>query len=116
MLRIAENAGYSFDLLSGVVAVNEQQFSRVADKVREAVGRPLNEVTIGVWGLTFKAGTDDLRDSPSLAIVGRLLADGANIRAHDPTVSGPEARICPKPSRSSPTRTPSPRVPTCWSC
>lgn len=90
MLRIAEDAGYSFDLLSGVVAVNEQQFTRVADKVREAIGRPMTEAVVGVWGLTFKAGTDDLRDSPSLAIIDRLLAAGATIQAHDPTVSGPK--------------------------
>jgi UDPglucose 6-dehydrogenase len=41
---------------------------------------------VGVWGLTFKAGTDDLRDSPALEIVDRLLAAGASVTAHDPTV------------------------------
>ncbi|MFV0309302.1 MAG: UDP-glucose dehydrogenase family protein [Desertimonas sp.] len=90
LLRIAEVAGYPFDLLSGVVAVNEQQFIRVADKVRDAAGGSLTGTLIGVWGLTFKAGTDDLRDSPSLGIITRLLAGGARVRAHDPTVAGPK--------------------------
>jgi UDPglucose 6-dehydrogenase len=90
MLRIAEDAGYRFDLLDGVVAVNEEQFERVAAKVRAAAGGSLDGRTIGVWGLTFKAGTDDLRDSPSLAVIERLLASGSRIKAHDPTVSGPK--------------------------
>lgn len=93
LLRIAEDAGYPFDLLSGVVAVNEQQFDRVAGKVRSAVGGSLDGRRIGVWGLTFKAGTDDLRDSPSLAIIDRLLEGGARVRAHDPTVAGPKAGL-----------------------
>jgi UDPglucose 6-dehydrogenase len=88
LLRIAEDAGYRFDLLDGVVAVNEDQFERVAAKVGDAVGGELAGRTIGVWGLTFKARTDDLRESPSLAIIRRLLDRGAAIRAHDPTVSG----------------------------
>jgi len=93
LLRIAEDAGYPFDLLSGVVTVNEQQFDRVAGKVQSAVGGSLEGRTIGVWGLTFKAGTDDLRDSPSLAIIDRLLAGGARVRAHDPTVAGPKPGV-----------------------
>lgn len=90
LLRIADDAGYSFDLLSGVVAVNEQQFARVADKVRVAAGGSLQDTVIGVWGLTFKAGTDDLRDSPSLGIIAKLIEAGARVRGHDPTVSGPK--------------------------
>jgi UDPglucose 6-dehydrogenase len=43
-----------------------------------------------VWGLTFKARTDDLRDSPSLAIIERLIAAGATVQAYDPTVTGPK--------------------------
>jgi UDPglucose 6-dehydrogenase len=90
MLRIAEDAGYDFGLLDGVVAVNEEQFERVVRKVGEAVGGVLDGCTVGVWGLTFKARTDDLRESPSIAIIRRLQAAGANVRAHDPTVSGPK--------------------------
>ncbi|MFM9036947.1 MAG: UDP-glucose dehydrogenase family protein [Actinomycetota bacterium] len=87
LIKIAEDAGYHFDLLEGVIAVNEQQFIRVADKVRHAVGGDLSAKNIAVWGLTFKAGTDDLRDSPAVAICERLLAGGARVTACDPTVN-----------------------------
>ena len=90
LLKIADDAGYAFDLLDGVVAINDEQFHRVTEKVRTAVGGDLAGKTIGVWGLTFKARTDDLRESPSLAVIERLAAEGATIRAHDPTVSGPK--------------------------
>jgi UDPglucose 6-dehydrogenase len=90
LLKIAHDAGYHFDLLDGVIAVNEEQFERVADKIRVAAGGDLTDATIAVWGLTFKARTDDLRDSPSLAIIERLVAAGATVQAFDPTVAGPK--------------------------
>ena len=90
LLKIADDAGYSFDLLQGVVAVNDEQFERVTDKIVEAAGGDVAGKTIGVWGLTFKARTDDLRESPSLAIIERLLDKGAKVQAHDPTVPGPK--------------------------
>jgi UDPglucose 6-dehydrogenase len=93
LLKIADDAGYSFDLLQGVVAVNDEQFDRVTEKVVEAAGGDVGGKTIGVWGLTFKARTDDLRDSPSLAIIERLLAKGACVKGHDPTVTGPKAGL-----------------------
>jgi UDPglucose 6-dehydrogenase len=91
LLYIAREAGYDFGLLEGVVEVNEEQFERVADKVVAMAGGSVEGKTIAVWGLTFKANTDDLRESPSLEIVKRLLAAGARVRAHDPTVQSPPA-------------------------
>ena len=88
LLNIAHEAGYRFDLLAGVIAVNDEQFERVTDKIRVAAGGSLAGATIAVWGLTFKARTDDLRDSPSLEIIHRLLAAGATVQAFDPTVEG----------------------------
>jgi UDPglucose 6-dehydrogenase len=87
LVRIAEDHGYDFGLLKGVIAVNEEQFEQVVDRVRRLTGPVLEGVAVGVWGLTFKAGTDDLRDSPALAVIGRLLAAGARVRAYDPTVT-----------------------------
>ena len=89
LIKIAENAGYNFSLLEGVVAVNDEQLDRVTRKIADACGGDARDRTIAVWGLTFKANTDDLRDSPAVAIVERLLSRGAKIAAFDPTVSQP---------------------------
>lgn len=90
LVKIAADYGYDFTMMKGVIDVNDQQRRRMVDKVRRAVGaepgHALTGVRVGVLGLTFKAGTDDLRDSPSLALIDDLLAAGAAVRAHDPTV------------------------------
>ena len=85
LVRIAENSGYQFGLLRQVIAVNEEQFGRVANKIARLVGGSVEGRRIAVWGLTFKAHTDDLRDSPSLNIINRLLEVGAVVRAYDPS-------------------------------
>jgi UDPglucose 6-dehydrogenase len=101
MLRIAQDAGYDFNLLQGVLAVNDEQFERTAEKVVALAGGSVDGRTIGVWGLTFKAGTDDLRDSPSLEVIRRLVARGARIQAYDPAVSSlpdhPEIEVVADP-------------------
>jgi len=89
MVRIAEDAGYDFNLLKGVVAVNDEQLHRVAAKIAKLAGGSLEGKRIGVWGLTFKARTDDLRESPSLTVIGHLLSQGAQVRAFDPSGPGP---------------------------
>lgn len=96
LVNIAEEAGYEFHLLRGVIAVNEEQFDRVARKITDAAGGTLEGRTVAVWGLTFKARTDDLRESPSLAIIARLLAAGARVQAFDPTVHSPKPPIPPE--------------------
>jgi UDPglucose 6-dehydrogenase len=88
LVRIAEDAGYDFGLLKGVITVNDEQFERVTAKAIELVGGSVEGLTLAAWGLTFKARTDDLRDSPALAIVQRLRAAGAHIRAYDPSIGG----------------------------
>jgi UDPglucose 6-dehydrogenase len=84
LLHISASAGYEFDLLAGVVEVNESQHERMIDKIRRAVGGNLADVTIALLGLTFKADTDDLRDSPAIFVARRLLEEGAVVRAFDP--------------------------------
>jgi UDPglucose 6-dehydrogenase len=86
MVKIAADAGYDFGLLKGVIEVNEQQFERIVNKIREAAGGSLSGKHVSAWGLTFKALTDDLRDSPAIEIVTRLLDGGASVSAYDPTV------------------------------
>ncbi|HEX4126020.1 MAG TPA: UDP-glucose/GDP-mannose dehydrogenase family protein [Acidimicrobiales bacterium] len=86
LLHIAGEAGYDFSLLAGAIASNDEQLSRVMDKIEAACGGSADGATIGVWGLTFKANTDDRRDSPSLQIAHRLADRGATVQAFDPTV------------------------------
>jgi len=86
LIRIAEDAGYDFGLLRGVRQVNDEQFERVALKVERMAGGSVDGLVIGAWGLTFKARTDDLRESPALEVLHRLVARGAIARAYDPAV------------------------------
>ncbi len=87
LVRIAEDAGYEFDLLRSAMQVNEEQFERMVEKVRDIVGGELQGKRIALWGLTFKARTDDRRESPALHVGRRLLDAGAELLAHDPTVA-----------------------------
>ncbi|MBV8387286.1 MAG: UDP-glucose/GDP-mannose dehydrogenase family protein, partial [Acidimicrobiia bacterium] len=86
LIRIAEDAGYDFDLLKGVVAVNDEQFDRVVAKVERMVGG-LDDKLVAAWGLTFKARTDDLRGSPATEVLHRLQERGARVRAYDPAIT-----------------------------
>jgi UDPglucose 6-dehydrogenase len=95
LLHIAKEAGYDFSLLAGAIASNEQQLARVVAKVETACGGSVDGVTVGVWGLTFKANTDDRRDSPSLQIAHRLVELGAHVQAFDPTVAVPPGEELP---------------------
>ncbi len=91
LVKIAEDHGYNFSMMKGVVEVNDEQRARMVDKVARAVGRHhsnLTGVTVGAMGLTFKAGTDDLRESPAMAIIAELRRSGAAVRAFDPTTCG----------------------------
>jgi UDPglucose 6-dehydrogenase len=89
MVHIAEEAGYDFHLLKGAVEVNDEQLNRVAEKIVELADGSVDGKRIGVWGLTFKARTDDLRESPSLQVIQRLVERGAVIRGFDPSQPGP---------------------------
>jgi UDPglucose 6-dehydrogenase len=89
LLFMAETGGYDFPLLREVIQTNETQLSAVMTKIRGAVGGSVAGRRVAAWGLTFKAGTDDRRDSPAVEIVRRMVADGARVQAYDPTVTGP---------------------------
>ena len=90
LVSTAAQHGYDFSLMRGVIDINEQQYQRMVDKVMRAARRAvaLDGVVVGALGLTFKAGTDDLRESPSLRVLETLRARGATIRAYDPTTVG----------------------------
>ena len=84
LVRTAREAEAPLSVVETVVRVNDARKERMADKIAAACGGDLAGKTLAVLGLTFKPNTDDMRDSPSLAILPRLAAAGATIRAFDP--------------------------------
>jgi UDPglucose 6-dehydrogenase len=91
MLQLADAVDFEFRLVRATMDTNTRQRVRMVEKIRLAVtGRrdgSLSHVRLALLGLTFKAGTDDLRDSPALAVAALLRQAGADIVAHDPALS-----------------------------
>ncbi len=88
--RSADEAGHPLKLLAAVEAVNEAQKHVLAGKIRRHFGS-LAGKRIALWGLAFKANTDDLREAPSLSLIDDLTREGASVQAYDPA-AGHEAR------------------------
>jgi UDPglucose 6-dehydrogenase len=84
LIRIAQEHGVSSRIVESVVEVNSAQKARMVSKIRQALGGSEAGKTIGVLGLAFKPETDDMRDSPAIAILPALLDKGATIKVHDP--------------------------------
>ncbi|MCK4788755.1 MAG: UDP-glucose/GDP-mannose dehydrogenase family protein [Desulfobacteraceae bacterium] len=84
LIKMAENHGYEANYLKSILQTNENQTRVVVNKVKEALGGSLEGKIIGVLGLTFKAGTSDVRNSLSLKILRLLQMEGAKIKAYDP--------------------------------
>ncbi len=84
LVRIAQENGTSSRIVESVIEVNEAQKARMIKKIRAAIGGDESAKTFAVLGLTFKPETDDMRDSPSLAILPKLIENGAIVNAHDP--------------------------------
>jgi UDPglucose 6-dehydrogenase len=80
---VARECGYDFRLLDEVMRINEDQRQRFLRKVRSALWT-LRGKNLGVLGLAFKGGTDDIRESPALFLVQALLQEGGRITAYDP--------------------------------
>ncbi len=106
--HLAQAAGSPAPLLNAVLDANHSQLDHIASKALQAVGPTAldahgqRDVVVGVWGLTFKAGTSDRRDSPAIAVIHRLLRAGVTVQAFDPTVScgmdeAPEVRVTSDP-------------------
>jgi UDPglucose 6-dehydrogenase len=94
--QLAANSGYHFQLLNAVIEVNELQKRRVIGKLKQHLGS-LRGTSVALLGLAFKPNTDDTREAPSLVLAGRLVAEGADVRAWDPVANGgailPQATI-----------------------
>ena len=89
---VARKLGEPFEQLEVTVASNDRQFDRVVRRLADHLGGSCSGRRVAVWGLAFKAGTNDLRDSPSLAICNRLIAEGAYVTAHDPAVAAHQVK------------------------
>lgn len=92
LINIAESNSYEPSLLRSVLERNDRQVDEVMGKVKAQTGYLLYQRIITVYGLAFKAGTSDVRNSLSLKVIDRLQREGATVRAHDP-VAIEEARL-----------------------
>lgn len=84
MEHISKTAGHESLFVHAIQTTNKNQKRRFAEKIVEKLGRPISGATIGVWGLAFKADTDDIRESPALDVIRYLLDKGARVKATDP--------------------------------
>lgn len=84
LINTSKCNGYEPEILSHVEKVNKRQKLVLVKKIVDRFGEDLTGLTFAVWGLSFKPGTDDVREAPSLVVVSELIKKGANIRAFDP--------------------------------
>jgi len=84
LIRTAHDMGMEPSLLEAVETVNERQKRVLFGKLSERLGRSLRGCQVAVWGLSFKAETDDMRESPALPLIDGILEAGGSVRAHDP--------------------------------
>jgi len=100
--QLAGDSGYHFQLLNAVIEVNALQKRRVVGKLKERLGS-LRGATVSLLGLTFKPNTDDLREAASIVLAGRLISEGAHVKAYDPMLDAgdhplfPGVEICEEP-------------------
>lgn len=84
IIKVAENVGYDMALLRAVDTVNNNQKTILFRKLQNFFEGNIKGKTVAVWGLSFKPGTDDMRDAPSLDLITSLLEAGIEVRVYDP--------------------------------
>ncbi|MES2380205.1 MAG: UDP-glucose/GDP-mannose dehydrogenase family protein [Bacteroidota bacterium] len=84
LIKTAKDNGYTMQILESVESVNDAQKSVLFNKIVKHFNGNLKGKTFAMWGLSFKPKTDDMREAPSLVIIEKLLAAGANVKAYDP--------------------------------
>lgn len=97
MLLTAQDAGYDFPLLEAVIRTNDMQRTRIVERIEDAFDGGLNGVKVGFWGVAFKAGTDDTRESPAVTMARQLADKGARVRMWDPEASHDEFEMATGP-------------------
>ncbi|HJZ41471.1 MAG TPA: UDP-glucose/GDP-mannose dehydrogenase family protein [Bacteroidales bacterium] len=91
LIRTAGDIGYSLDVVKAVEEVNNRQKEVLFHKIHSHFKGELKNKVFGIWGLSFKPNTDDMREAPSLRIIEMLIDAGAVVRAYDP-VAMPESK------------------------
>jgi UDPglucose 6-dehydrogenase len=84
LVRMGAESGVPLDVLAAVESANERQKTVLLAKIRCALGEKLAGRRVAIWGLAFKAGTDDMREAPALTLIEALLDEGVSVCAHDP--------------------------------
>jgi len=84
LIKTAKDFGYEAEMFRQTLDTNEKQKDVLARMVIDEFGEDLSGKTFAVWGLAFKAGTDDMRESSAVTIIKKLIARGAKVQAHDP--------------------------------
>lgn len=84
LIAIAQDYGYNFSILKAVDEVNKEAVSRFVEKITRHFQGKLKEKKIALLGLSFKPDTDDMREAPSVGIIGVLIREGASVRVYDP--------------------------------
>lgn len=84
LIRTGDEYGYGMELLKAVERVNERQKTVLFDKIQKHYEGNVKGKHFGLWGLSFKPATDDMREAPSLVLIGQLLEAGATVKAFDP--------------------------------
>jgi len=87
LAHVARKVGFDFSLLEHTIELNKQHVERTAVKIQATLPKANSIRKIAAWGLTFKAGTDDLRSSPAIAVLRHLINDQNTIYAYDPTIT-----------------------------
>jgi UDPglucose 6-dehydrogenase len=93
LIRTGDDVGLDLEVLRAVEGVNVRQKRILAEKALAVLGDDLNGCTVAIWGLAFKAQTDDMRESPAIDVVETLLAAGAEVRVHDPEALATARRV-----------------------
>jgi len=96
LIKISEDSNYEPAFLKAILDKNEHQSQQIVKKIKESLDFPFYKKLITIYGLAFKEGTNDVRDSVSLRVIKQLLQEGIQIKAYDPKAITEAKRILPK--------------------
>jgi UDPglucose 6-dehydrogenase len=93
LIDVGKQHGMELDFFKAVHSINERQKRVLFEKIHSRFNGQLQKKTIGIWGLSFKPMTDDMREAPSVTLINSLLTAGARVRAYDPVAEHEAQRL-----------------------